>query len=303
MSCLEGFCPSFVTVLGQAKSHYRCPGSVTRSHCRPTCPHRRRPSWSIPELLVTGVGGTGVITVGAIIAMAAHLEGRGVSVLDFTGFAQKFGPVLSYLKLARSPADLHSVRIDTGAADALIGCDMVVSVSEKANACMRAGTRAVVNTAAMPTGEIVRERDASLNIEAKLVALASRIQQDPIPALDANRLAQSLLGDTVYANMLMLGLAWQSGLVPLGLAAIEAAIRLNDVQVDRNLQAFAWGRLAARPNAQLQALMNGSAPSAATLDALIETRAAFLADYQDDRWANRYRRLVQRDAPGRIPAG
>ncbi|MEZ5649487.1 MAG: indolepyruvate ferredoxin oxidoreductase family protein [Burkholderiaceae bacterium] len=302
MSCLEGFCPSFVTVRGTPRKA----GAVTAAG-DPMADVARLSAPSLPSLddpyslLVTGVGGTGVITVGAIIAMAAHLAGLGVTVLDFTGFAQKFGPVLSFLKLARTPDELHSVRIDNGAADALIGCDVVVSTGDKANACLRAGTRAVLNTAAMPTGQIVRERDASLNIEAKLVALAARVQQDPLPAIDANRLAQTLLGDTVYANMLMLGFAWQHGLVPLDLASIEQAIRLNGVQVENNLRAFAWGRLAVEPNAQMQAALADPTPSPATLDALIETRAAFLADYQDRALADRFRSLVGRVRAAEAP--
>ena len=304
MSCLEGFCPSFVTVQGTPRK----PAPMTGLG-DPLAEAGRLPAPALPELdepyglLVTGVGGTGVITVGAIIAMAAHLQGLGATVLDFTGFAQKFGPVLSYLKLARSPDALHAVRIDTGAADALIACDAVVATSEQANRCLRAGTRTVLNEAAMPTGAIVRERDASLHIPERAAALAARVQQDPLPTIDANRLARVLLGDTVYANMLMLGYAWQHGLVPLTQEAIEQAIRLNGVQIERNLQAFAWGRLAADPSAQLEAVMAGGEPSAPTLDAMIETRARFLADYQDEAWADRYRRLVARVREAEAPLG
>jgi indolepyruvate ferredoxin oxidoreductase len=136
------------------------------------------------DLLVTGVGGTGVVTVGALISMAAHLEGRGASVLDFTGFAQKFGPVLSYLRLAPKPEDIQQVRTDRASADALIGCDLVVSTAPKASACLRPGTRAVVTLTEMPTGDIVLNRDASLKIPARLRALESAVGGE-VGALDA----------------------------------------------------------------------------------------------------------------------
>jgi indolepyruvate ferredoxin oxidoreductase len=195
--------------------------------------------------LVTGVGGTGVVTVGALISMAAHLEGRGSSVLDFTGFAQKFGPVLSFIRLAGSPDAINQVRIDNAAADALIGCDIVVSSSPKASATYRAGMKAVINLAEMPTGDIVRIRDADLQSRRRLKEIARVAGEENLRSFDANRMAEKLFGDSVYANMLMLGFAWQEGLVPVSLAAMERAIELNGVTVARNRQAFAAGRLAA----------------------------------------------------------
>jgi indolepyruvate ferredoxin oxidoreductase len=176
---------------------------------------------------VTGVGGTGVITVGALIGMAAHLERRGVSVLDFTGFAQKFGPVLSYIRLAAGPEALHQVRIDQGAADALIGCDLVVSSSPKASGTYHRGTRAAVNTAEMPTGDVVRFRDADLASPARLRAIGRVIGDDNLDTINANALAERLLGDAVYANIIMLGFAWQKGLVPISL---QALLRLGRTQ-------------------------------------------------------------------------
>ena len=168
-SCVNGFCPSFVTVEGATRRKKRGVGhrrAVARAKALPE-PALRRLATPF-NLLVTGVGGTGVITVGALIAMAAHLEGKGASVLDFTGFAQKFGPVLSFIRIVAEPDDINQVRIDQGAADALIGCDIVVSSSPKASATYRPAMRAVVNTAEMPTGDIVRNRDASLAATARL---------------------------------------------------------------------------------------------------------------------------------------
>src|SRR5690606_17791569 len=149
------------------------------------------------DLLVTGVGGTGVITVGALITMAAHLESKGASVLDFTGFAQKFGPVLSYIRLARTPEQLNQVRIDTERADALIGCDLVVSSSPKASSTYRAGhTRAVLNTAEMSTADFVRHRDASLRANERVEAIRGAVGE--LSTVAANALAEKLLGNTIY---------------------------------------------------------------------------------------------------------
>src|SRR6201997_5018603 len=220
-SCLNGFCPSFVTIEGGKRRGTGARG--VRSRARTAGPPA--PELAALEkpydLLVTGVGGTGVITVGALVAMAAHLEGRGVSVLDFTGFAQKFGPVLSYLRLAATPEELHQVRIDQGAADALIGCDLVVSSSPKASGTYHRGTRAAVNTAEMPTGDVVRFRDADLASSARLRAIRQVIGNDNLDTIDANALAERLLGDAVYANIIMLGFAWQQGLVLISLQALS----------------------------------------------------------------------------------
>jgi indolepyruvate ferredoxin oxidoreductase len=222
--------------------------------------------------------------------MAAHLQGLGASVLDFTGFAQKFGPVLSYLRLAPRPEALNQVRIDLGAADALIGCDLVVSTSPKASTTYRRGTRAVVNTAAMPTGDLVRHRDADLAVPRRLRTLRSVLGEGNLAAVDANELAERHLGDAIYANMIMLGMAWQAGLLPLSHAALMRAIELNGVEADRNRLAFALGRLASADPAALQP----AAPAAENLDELIARRADFLAEYQDARWAGRYRAVVDR---------
>ncbi len=195
-SCLNGFCPSFVTVEGatrraKAASQIDAVGRAAALPLPSPAPLDRP-----YDLLVTGVGGTGVITVGALIGMAAHLERRGVSVLDFTGFAQKFGPVLSYIRLAASPEALHQVRIDQGAADALIGCDLVVSSSPKASGTYHRGTRAAVNTAEMPTGDVVRFRDADLASPARLRAIGRAIGDGHLDAINANALAERLLGDS-----------------------------------------------------------------------------------------------------------
>ena len=290
-SCLEGFCPSFVTIEGGQRRR-RVADTTALCTQAEALPVPALPALDQPyDLLVTGVGGTGVITVGAVLAMAAHLEGLGVSVLDFTGFAQKFGPVLSYLRFAANPDSLQQVRIDHAAADALIGCDLVVSSSPKASTCYRPGMQAVVNVAEMPTGDVLRNRDADLAVDQRRAALARVTGETALAVLDANRLAERELGDAVYANMIMLGAGWQRGLVPVSLAAIDRAITLNAVEIERNRAAFALGRLAvSHPDLWAAA----PTPIVETLDAIVERRSRFLVDYQNKAWAARYRAAVDR---------
>jgi indolepyruvate ferredoxin oxidoreductase len=293
-SCVNGFCPSFVTIEGGKRR------TKTKSAVDPQARAAALPSPALAplgrpyDLLVTGVGGTGVITVGALISMAAHLEGRGVSVLDFTGFAQKFGPVLSYLRIASNPAELHQVRIDQGAADALIGCDLVVSSSPKASGTYRAGMRAAINTAEMPTGDVVRFRDADLAVDERLRAIGRVIGDGHLATINANALAEQLLGDSVYANIIMLGFAWQQGLLPLSLQALWRAIELNGVTIERNKQAFAWGRIAAADPDFLPRSESPPTKEAETLDQMIARRVAFLEAYQNQAYAARYEAVVAR---------
>ncbi|MEJ2255533.1 MAG: indolepyruvate ferredoxin oxidoreductase family protein [Woeseiaceae bacterium] len=294
-SCLNGFCPSFVTVEGKPER-----SAVADSFTE----HFERLSAELTEaeipaidncydLLVTGVGGTGVITVGALITMAAHLERKGASELDFMGFAQKFGPVLSYLRIAEQPADINQVRIEKGQADALIGCDLVVSSSPKASVTYRRGrTRAVVNTAEMPTGGFVQVRDASLNADKRIAAISDAVGAENLATLDANGLARRLMGDTIYANVMMVGAAWQAGLIPVSLEALLRAIELNGVKIDENKKAFAWGRIAVHDPAAFERIQGNESNVVETLDAMLERRRAFLVDYQDDKLASRYAGLV-----------
>lgn len=288
-SCLNGFCPSFVTVTGATR---RKPEAVDLDLPALTSglPGPELPSLDEPfDLLVTGVGGTGVVTVGALITMAAHLEGRGSSVLDFTGFAQKFGTVLSYIRLADRPDAVNQVRIDERAADAVIGCDIVVSSAPKASLHYGPQTRMVLNRAEMPTGDLVLQRDASLRKDEREELIARTIGEANLSAFDANRAAERLLGDAVYANVMMLGYAWQQGLVPVSDGSLQQAILLNAVQIEQNRTAFALGRVLAASPEQLAAHLGEEAPEEETLDAMIERRAAFLSTYQDDAYAARYR--------------
>ncbi len=288
-SCLNGFCPSFVTVEG-AQRRKHAAADLDFLGLEAALPAPDLPPLTAPfDLLVTGVGGTGVVTVGALITMAAHLEGKGSSVLDFTGFAQKFGTVLSYIRLGEKPEAINQVRIGPGAADAVIGCDIVVSSAPKASAHYRCGTRMVLNRAEMPTGDLVLHRDAQLRVDRREQVIADVVGAENLSAVDANAAAEKLLGDSVFANVMMLGFAWQKGLVPVSAAALGQAILLNGVQVEANRAAFAIGRIMAEAPEKLAAAYREKEAPEETLDQMIERRAEFLAGYQDAAYADRYR--------------
>ncbi|MGB5627383.1 MAG: indolepyruvate ferredoxin oxidoreductase family protein [Woeseiaceae bacterium] len=297
-SCLNGFCPSFVTVEGDAVRRQASVATAADFEALATA----LPAPQIPEidscydLLVTGVGGTGVITVGALVTMAAHLEGKGASELDFMGFAQKFGPVLSYLRIAADPADINQVRIEPARADALIGCDLVVSSSPKASITYQQDkTRALVSTAEMMTGNFIRHRDANLRGDDRIAAIAEAVGKDNLTTIDANQLAATLMGDTLYANVLMLGCAWQLGLVPVSLRAMLRAIELNGVKIIENNQAFTWGRIAAADPEAIEMQLHGLQSNVAeTTRDLIARRREFLVEYQNEALAKRFESLVEK---------
>ena len=300
-SCAQGFCPSFVGVVGGKPK--RRSGVLTgagaarfdalvRGLPQPA-PH----AWTGPyDLLVTGVGGTGVVTVGAVIAMAAHLEGHAASVLDFMGFAQKGGSVLSFVRLAQDPAALNQVRIDAQQADAVLACDVVVAASADALLTVRRGrTRVLANTHEIPVAESLSNPDASLKVEALLEKIEFAAGEAQVETMDAQALAEAFLGDSIVANILAMGYAWQRGLVPVSLAAIQRAIELNGVAVQSNQAAFSLGRLAAADPQAAQSLLQAPAPTETndeTIDALVERSAAFLTAYQNAAYAKRYRHVV-----------
>jgi indolepyruvate ferredoxin oxidoreductase len=297
-SCVNGFCPSFVTVEGRIER----PQSAVAYQDELKVLGDALPDANIPainscyDLLVTGVGGTGVVTIGALITMAAHLEGKGASELDFMGFAQKFGPVLSYLRIGEQPGNINQVRIEPARADALIGCDLVVSSSPKASITYQRGhTRAVVNSAEMHTGDVIRQRDANLRVDARLAAIGSAVGTDNLSSMNANRLAERLMGDTIYANMIMTGCAWQKGMIPVSLEALLRAIELNGVKTDANKQAFMWGRIAAHDPAAIETLLDANeAVRNESLEDMIEARREFLVGYQDTALADRYVALIEK---------
>ena len=291
-SCLNGFCPSFVTIEGGVRKKKES-ASLDPARLASELPTPDLPSLSEPyDLLVTGVGGTGVVTVGALITMAAHLEGKGSSVLDFTGFAQKFGTVLSYIRLGKRPDAIHQVRTEEASADAVIGCDAVVSSGPKASVYYGPQTRMVLNEAEMPTGDLILKRDASLKIPQRRDLIAETLGNDRLWAFDANAIAEELLGDGVFANILMLGYAWQRGLVPVSLNALMQAIELNGVVPEKNQQAFNLGRVHAHaPDRLALRTEDNDTPSATQL---IERRKAFLTDYQNVAYARRFEATLQK---------
>ena len=290
-TCLNGFCPSFVTVEGATLKKAEKRGETAFERVSKTLTQPKIPALDQPwNIVVTGVGGTGVVTVGQLIAMAANLEGKGASVLDFMGFAQKFGPVISYIRLAKDSAQVNQVRVEPASADALIGCDIVVSSSPKASQTFHPGTGGVVNTAVMPTGDLVQNRDADLRTPERLGEISSRLGK--LGTLDANALSQALLGDTVFANVMMLGAAWQAGLVPLSYDSLMQAIDLNGVKPAENKRAFGWGRAAVQDRATVEQAANLCVAPVQTLDEMIERRAAFLSEYQNAAWADSYQTAI-----------
>ncbi len=303
-SCVKGFCPSFVGVIG-GRPRKRIGALAANSgefqrHVD-ALPLPADPHWSGPyDLLITGVGGTGVVTVGALVAMAAHLEGHSASVLDFMGFAQKGGSVLSFVRLADVPQRLNQVRIDTQQADALLACDLVVGASAEALQTARHGrTRILANTHEVPVAESLRNPDASLRVPQLLDKLRFAAGADRLETLDAQALAEEWIGDAIVSNILMLGSAWQRGLVPVGLAALRRAIELNGVGVETNLLAFSLGRLAVGDPQAVHALRGtAAAPNdAAAVESLADVLArgaAHLTAYQDAAYARRYLAFVDK---------
>jgi len=300
-SCVNGFCPSFVTIEGgklkkAAGVAFDAAALAARVDALPTpATHLDAAPY---DILVTGVGGTGVVTVGALISMAAHLEGKSASVLDFMGFAQKGGSVLSFVRFAARDEWLNQVRIDTQQADVLLACDMVVGAGADALQTVRHGrTRIVVNTHAIPNASFVQNPDANLHADALLDKMRHAAGEERMSSCDAQALATRFLGDTIGANILMLGFAWQLGLVPVSFAAMMRAIELNNVAVQMNQLAFSIGRMAAADPAGLEALWTQrhaaqAVDSLETLDALVADREARLMAYGGAAYVKRYRALV-----------
>ncbi|MBV8649445.1 indolepyruvate ferredoxin oxidoreductase family protein [Paludibacterium sp.] len=306
-SCQEGFCPSFVTVEGGK------PKSVARDMQAslaqlPALPQPSRPEVEEPySIMVTGIGGTGVITIGQVLGMAAHLEDMGVTVLDMAGLAQKGGSVWSHVRIARHQQSLHAVRIAAGDANLVLGCDLVVTASEEALAKMREGfSHVVVNSNEAPTSAFLVEPDLRFPAQAMKQTLQQSVGASHYAEINATKLATALLNDALATNMFMLGFAWQKGLVPVSEEAIIEAIRLNGAAVEFNQQAFQWGRHAAHDPARVEALVTQSSViqfvPRETVEGVVHQRSQLLARYQNARLAERYRRLVEtvREAETRL---
>lgn len=295
-SCLDGFCPSFVTVHGaQLKSGSRALGF---SVDLPSVPSPPLPELDSPYgIIITGVGGTGVVTIGAIMGMAAHLDGKGSAVLDMAGLAQKGGEVLSHLRIAPDAESITAVRISSGGADLILACDMVGASTQKVLGCISRGrTRIVVNDHEQLSGDFTRDVDFSFPTRRILQRLEQSCSQGHYHCVESHRLALALLGDAIASNMFMLGFAWQSGTVPLSEASILRAIELNGVQVEMNQAAFGWGRVAAH---DISLLPNPKSPDSSvvadeSLTSMIDYRADELHCYQNESYASRYRHWLER---------
>ena len=311
-SCLKGFCPSFVTIEGGAlkKGKAATPAETMFANLpEPTLPGTAAP-WG---MLITGVGGTGVVTIGALLGMAAHLEGKGVSVLDMAGLAQKGGAVWSHVRIADKPEALYAARVAAGEANAVIGCDLVVTASDESIAKMRAGhTRVVINSdksntsdfvrgfaAQARSGDVQKYPDPQFPQDGMEARIAEAVGADQADFLDASRLATAIMGDSIATNLFMLGYAWQKGLVPLTRNAIIRAIEINGAAVKANITAFQWGRAAAVDMALVaKAAQPAHVPAhhqlSTTVDEVIARRKEQLTTYQDAAYAERYLALVNK---------
>ncbi len=293
-ACLDGFCPAFVTVHGGTLRK----ADVAAANLPPV------PDPAVPEvdrtraILVAGVGGTGVVTVGHLLAMAAHIQGCGAALIDMAGLAQKGGAVTTHLKIAPTPSAIGAVRVAAEEADTVIACDLMVAAAPAALAAIKPGaSRIFLNTGEVTPGEFTRNADYALPAQAARRAIRTRAAESPLVTVDAAGLATALFGDTIAANMVLVGCAWQSGALPLDREAIFQAIRLNGVAVDRNITAFEWGRRVAHdPDALAPLLADRSADEPRTLSDLVDQYAGHLAEYQNRAYADRYRACVEKVA-------
>lgn len=305
-SCIKGFCPSFVTVTGAKVARKKGLEGPKLEALLDTLPEPARISVDSHEynVLVAGIGGTGVLTVGALLGMAAHVEGKGCSILDMTGMAQKGGAVTSHLRIGASPEAIHNARLGPGMTDLLLACDMIVASGRDVMKTVRpGGTRAIVNTDVTPTGEFQTHRDMDLGGGQLEQVILDGLGGGEMFSFAATRLATELVGDSIATNVLMVGYAAQKGLLPVSVASLEEAIRLNGTFVEGNLRTFALGRLAAHSPSIFAEAPSEQAklPHLDTADAIIASRKSLLTDYQDAAYARHYEAFV-REIAGRVSA-
>ncbi len=298
-SCVKGMCPSFVVVHGARlkRGEGIAPPETWPALPTPTLPLTNHPY----GIIVTGIGGTGIVTIGAIIGMAAHLEGKGVGIIDMAGLAQKGGAVYSHIRVANTPDDIHAIRVAAAGADLILGGDIVVVGAKKVLGAVKPGnTRVIVNTAEFLPGDFTRQADYSLPTERLKRAIVGTASAQRSHFVDASRLATALLGNSIGANTFMLGYAYQMGALPLSAEAIERAIEMNGEAVPMNLAAFRYGRRAAVDPAAVEALIaplpqqqHDSLKLSRSFGETVERRVAFLAAYQNEGYARRYSKLVE----------
>ena len=307
-SCVKGFCPSFITVEGgqlkKPKKEKKGTLEGLPELPEPALPVNER-AWGI---VVGGVGGTGVITIGQLLGMAAHLEGKGVVTQDAGGLAQKGGATWSHIQIANTPEAIHTTKVDTAQADLVIACDSIVGAAKYTLTVMQEGrTFVALNTHGTPTAAFVKNPDWKSpggNCEA---AIRASVGDALVGAFDAEQVAVQMLGDSIYTNPLMMGYAWQMGRIPLSLAAITRAIELNGVQIDNNKAAFEWGRRCAHDLASVQAMFKAQQViqfvKKPGLAEMIATRVDFLTGYQDAAYAARYKAFVEKVQAAEAKAG
>ena len=295
-SCQSGFCPSFVTVIG---------GSLKKGHSNTGFQALAESLLLEPEvtpisghysILLTGIGGTGVVTVGAILGMAAHLAGKGCSVLDMAGLAQKGGAVTSHIVLAEKPEDISATHVADSGADLLLGCDVVTSASDESLRKLRSGTVAVVNTHQQMSGDFIKDPDTQFPLERLLSSIRDCVGST-LHTVDSTAVATAAFGESIAGNLMILGFGYQLGGIPVPSVAIEKAIELNGQAVRMNVQAFRMGRAAAAKPDEVVRLLNSfpaSQPVAVdeTVAQTVERLESHLVAYQSKRYARRYRALV-----------
>ncbi|HXX09455.1 MAG TPA: indolepyruvate ferredoxin oxidoreductase family protein [Pseudolabrys sp.] len=298
-SCVNGFCPSFVTVHGAKLKHGE---AVAMPENWPALPEPNRPLANHPySVIVTGIGGSGVVTLGAIIGMAAHLEGKGAGIIDMAGLAQKGGAVFSHIRVANRPEDIHAIRVAAGGADLVIAGDVVVAGTKKVLSAFKPGTKVVLNTFEYMPGDFTRNADFSLPIERIKRAITKASGQELRYAVDATNMATRLLGRSIGGNMVHLGYCYQIGALPVSAEAIEKAIELNGEEVAMNIAAFRYGRRAAADPAAIAKLMksepeteNDSLKLSQSFAETVSRRVEFLTAYQNTAYARRYRNWVEK---------
>jgi len=286
-SCVKGFCPSFVSVKGAKLKKPKAAALDLPDLPQPVLPAIH----GTHNVVITGVGGTGVVTIGAVLAQAAHIDGKGAGMMEMAGLAQKGGAVHIHLRLANAPEDISAIRVAVGEADCIIGGDLVVTAGAKTIGLMTKGrTGAVVNDHEIITGEFTRNRDFQIPADRLRLSLEARLGERA-GFLDASTLALRLLGNSIYSNMLVLGAAWQQGLIPLSEAAILKAIELNGAKIAENQRAFQIGRWAMVRRQEAAAILAGPVAEEKVVDP-VEYRAARLVDYQGEALARKFRDLV-----------
>lgn len=296
-SCVKGFCPSFVAVMGGkiATSSRGNPKRLNALLASLPEPARTPLSAAGFNILVAGIGGTGVLTVGALLGMAAHLDGKGCTILDMTGMAQKGGAVTSHIRIGQNPEQIYTSRLSEGMTDVLLACDLIVGSSGQVLKTVRPGhTAAILNSDVAPTGDFQSNKYLDLGETRLRAAIIKALDGGRCFDLQASRLATDMTGDSIGTNVLMLGYAAQKGLLPLSVESIQEAIRLNGTFVDGSLRTFALGRLAAHDPAALESEIDDALalPSLDTVEDVLVSRVRLLTDYQDAAYADSYHKYV-----------